>query len=629
MSVRRRLALVFVLALAGFSVLFFVDRVGQGIVRRVEALAGLARDGSLEILHMRRHEKNFLLRRDRQYVAVVGQRNAAARDILARIAAGSPESADRCVRAEELLAIYWNDFQELAATYVDLGLTDAPGRLKSFVEQHLALVDAVRQLGGKDTDIALLDLEAKENSYLLRMEQEAAAAVFEALPALEGHNSHSLTRGQGDTAPGVAAAIEVLDGAVRRHAGTPAARDAALALVDEARRSFGSIVAGFAQRKALEVRLVGTVRSLEGEFTRLEERLRQAGERVAARLGAGQLIVELGTILAVALLILGIARSIARPLKSIQRYSEQVAAGDLDARAEGEMRGEFALLHQDITRMVTTLRDMIRDLRAKEEEAQREAARAQEAMRRAEAASRMKTAFLSLVSHELRTPLTSVLGFLKVMRKRLPRRVLPFLEQAPPEVREDTAKLNGDLGFSIAAAEELAGLVARVIDLTEMESGEVRWDMGPLSLAEVVDEASTAAVATAREKGLEFAVDLPAGLPPVRGNRERLVRAVEALLCNAVKFTAQGRVEVRAERRDGEVALVVADTGLGIAPEMHGAIFQPFHQVEDNLTGKPKGLGLGLTLCKLVVDAHGGSVWMHSEPGRGSEFFLALPVLEG
>jgi signal transduction histidine kinase len=613
------LALVFALALAGFSVLFCVDRAGRGIVERAEGLVGMAREGSLEILHMRRHEKNFLLRRDRQYISVVGQRNAAARGILQSIMEGNPESAGQCSRAQELLAAYWTDFQELAATYTELGLTDAPGRLHAFVQQHLSLVEAVRQLGGKDTDIALLDLEAKENSYLLRVEQEAAAAVFEALPVLEGHHKHGLTRGQGDTAPAVSAAIANLEDAVRRHAGQPAARDAALSLIAEAQRIFAGIVAGFDRRKGLEVRLVGTVRALEAEFSGLGEGLRLKKERLTARLGAGQIIVELGTVLAAALLILGIARSIARPLKFIQRYSEQVAAGDLDARVEGEMRGEFALLHQDITRMVETLRDMIRDLRAKEEEAQREAARA-------EAASRMKSAFLSLVSHELRTPLTSVLGFLKVARRRLSRKLLPAQGQEPASNREDLSKLQGDLGLSIAAAEELAGLVARVIDLTEMESGEVRWDMAPVFLGEVVEEAAAAAAATARDKGLDFAVGMPLDLPPVRGNQERLVRAVEALLCNAVKFTEQGQVAVRAESRDGEVVLAVSDTGPGIPPEMRDAIFQPFHQIEDNLTGKPRGLGLGLALCKLVADAHGGRVWMHSEPGRGSTFFLALPV---
>ncbi|MEW5773039.1 MAG: HAMP domain-containing sensor histidine kinase [Thermodesulfobacteriota bacterium] len=627
MTVRCRLALLFVLTLAGFASLFAVEEAGRRIVDRAAGLAALAADAGVELLHMRRHEKNFLLRRDRQYIEVVGQHLAAARELLGRIAAGDESSSGQCARASGFLDAYWADFRELASAYIILGLTDQSGRLQAFVEQHLSLVEAVRRLGGKDQDVAVLDLEAKENSYLLQVEQEVAAAVLDALPALKGHSKHTLVRGQGDTAQGVAAALARLEQSVLQHPDRSGARELALALIAEASRSFAGIVGEFGRRKDLEVRLVGTVRDLEAVVAEIRDQHRFRAERITARVRALQLALQVGTVLAVALMALGIARSITRPLKSLQRYSGQVAAGDLDARAEGRFRGEFALLHQDITRMVETLRSMIQDLRAKEEEAHGEALRASAAMRQAEAASRMKSSFLSLVSHELRTPLTSVLGFLKMARKRLLRKILPA--QDPSGIQEELGKLQGDLGISIAAAEDLVGMVEQVIDLTEMESGAVELDMGPVSLAEAAEAVGPALAQRAREKGLDYVQDIPADLPRVRGSREWLGRALEALLCNAVKFTGQGRVEFRAENRGGEVVASVADTGPGIPPEMQAELFQPFRQRVDNLTDKPKGLGLGLAICKYVVDVHGGRVWVESEPGRGSAFFIALPALPG
>lgn len=627
MSVRGRLVLLLVLALAGFATLFAVEEIGGGVVRRTEQLAGMVGDIRFEVLQMRRHEKNFLLRRDRQYIQVVGGRQAEARRVLEGINGLDEHNREQCALAIGLLEAYWKGFQALANTYVALGLTDARGMLHAFIEQHLALVDAVRRLGGRDEDIGLLDLEAKENYYLLAEEQEAAAAVFEALPALEGHNKHTLTRGPGDAAKGVLAAIGSLRAAVQARPGRPQEREAALARIDEVQRAFAEITAVVGRRMVLEVELVTTIRKLESVIAGIHAHYLEERARVSARVRVVQLAVELATVLAVTLLILWIARSIARPLKSIQRYSNQVAAGDLEARAEGGFSAEFAQLHQDITRMVEKLRDMIQDLRAKEEEAHREAERANAAMRRAEAASRMKSAFLSLVSHELKTPLTSVLGYLKLAQKRLRTKVLPGLAEA--EGREDLGRLQTDLAVSAAEGGRLAALVDKVIDLTELESGEAPWDMAPVSLAEVVEEAADAFRGEAADKGLDLSVGLAGDLPQVSGARERLAQAVDILVCNAVKFTQQGKVSLRVEHAGNEVVVSVADTGPGIPAERQDELFLPFRQIGDPLTGKPAGLGLDLATCKLIVEAHRGRVWVASVPGQGSTFCIALPALAG
>jgi CheY-like chemotaxis protein len=115
-------------------------------------------------------------------------------------------------------------------------------------------------------------------------------------------------------------------------------------------------------------------------------------------------------------------------------------------------------------------------------------------------------------------------------------------------------------------------------------------------------------------------------LPAVTGDRDRLIQVVINLISNAVKFTDQGTITCRAERRGGEIVVSVSDTGVGIAPGDQPKVFERFKQVGDTLTDKPKGTGLGLPICKEIVEHHGGEIWVRSEIGRGSTFSFSLPV---
>ena len=115
-------------------------------------------------------------------------------------------------------------------------------------------------------------------------------------------------------------------------------------------------------------------------------------------------------------------------------------------------------------------------------------------------------------------------------------------------------------------------------------------------------------------------------LPPVVADPDRILQVLINLISNAVKFTDQGLVTCRASATHDELVVCMQDQGIGIAPEDHVLVFEKFRQVGDTLTHKPKGTGLGLPICKEIIEHHGGRMWLESAPGTGSSFFFSLPL---
>ncbi|MEW5992163.1 MAG: GAF domain-containing sensor histidine kinase [Chloroflexota bacterium] len=250
----------------------------------------------------------------------------------------------------------------------------------------------------------------------------------------------------------------------------------------------------------------------------------------------------------------------------------------------------------------------------------------------AEAASATKSQFLSNVSHELRTPLTSVIGFAKLVRKRLAEVVLPVVPAAAvatdPKLERAIRQVDDNLGIMIAEGERLSALINDVLDLAKIEAGRLEWRDGPVQVGEVVERATAATAALFEQTGLGLVVDIADGLPPTRGDRDRLIQVVINLLSNAVKFTPVGSVTVTARRAGEGIEVAVADTGIGIAPEDHDRVWEQFSQAGDTLTDKPRGTGLGLPISRQIVEHHGGRMWLESTHGVGSVFRFSLPVLD-
>lgn len=220
--------------------------------------------------------------------------------------------------------------------------------------------------------------------------------------------------------------------------------------------------------------------------------------------------------------------------------------------------------------------------------------------------------FIANVSHELRTPLASIKSVIETLQDGA---------MADPAVAQD---------FLARADEEvdrLVQIVEELLELSRIESGQAPLARKPVEVTGVLGRAVERLRARAEKLGVGLTLDVERILPPVTGDEERLERAVLNLVHNAIKFTpAGGSVIVSAARLDGEIAIHVADTGVGIAPEDLPRIFERFYKADLARAHGGAGTGLGLAVVKHTIEAHGGRVSAKSSPGEGSTFTITLPV---
>ncbi|BDI18911.1 hypothetical protein ANSO36C_47130 [Nostoc cf. commune SO-36] len=239
---------------------------------------------------------------------------------------------------------------------------------------------------------------------------------------------------------------------------------------------------------------------------------------------------------------------------------------------------------------------------------------------------KMKTDFISTVSHELRTPLTSVLGFASIIQEKLETDVFPILPTEDRKLQKIIKRVGDNLNIIVSEAERLTSLINDVLDIAKMEAGKVEWQMQPIDPGELLDWATNSTAALFETNGLQLVCEIEPGVSQIVGDRNRLLQVLINLISNAVKFTESGCVTCRVKQGNDGVCISVIDTGIGIALEDQPKVFEKFRQVGDTLTDKPKGTGLGLPICKQIVDHHGGKIWVESEPGNGSVFSFIIPT---
>lgn len=237
------------------------------------------------------------------------------------------------------------------------------------------------------------------------------------------------------------------------------------------------------------------------------------------------------------------------------------------------------------------------------------------ATRAAEAANEAKTFFLANISHELRTPLTSLLA------------AREMLEDTGPSPQQ--AKL---LDTMERAGIRLRALIESLLDLARIEAGDVGMDPAPFDLRASVAKVVTAAGGAAQARGLALRSEVDTRLPAlVVADSCRLQQVLRSLVDNAIRFTEEGAVTLTVSPDDldtGSRGLVfaVTDTGQGIHPEHHAAVFEPFTQIDPTMTRRHEGSGLGLAICKRLVTGMGGEIRVRSAPGQGSTFSFRLPL---
>src|SRR6202011_2155293 len=170
------------------------------------------------------------------------------------------------------------------------------------------------------------------------------------------------------------------------------------------------------------------------------------------------------------------------------------------------------------------------------------------------------------------------------------------------------------------------GLINDVLDLSKIEAGQLTLALADYSLKDVVHSVFAAVESLANEKKLALRVEMPNNLPVGRGDERRLTQVLLNLVGNAIKFTDQGEVAIKASAANGSYTLSGHDTGPGIAESDRTKIFEEFQQADSSATKKKGGTGLGLSISKRIIELHGGKIWVESEIGKGATFSITLPV---
>ena len=244
---------------------------------------------------------------------------------------------------------------------------------------------------------------------------------------------------------------------------------------------------------------------------------------------------------------------------------------------------------------------------------------ATEGRRLAEEANELKSRFLSTVSHELRTPLNLIVGLSGILLQESDESEAPL----PEPYRRDVEHI-------YAHAQHLGGLIGDVLDLASSDAGQLRLANEFVDLGQALSLVAETGRRLAYEHRLDWQADLPASGPWVWGDPTRLRQVVLNLVNNAIKFTAQGHVRLVVKVDPDSVTVAVHDTGLGIPPEEQDAVFDEFRRSERSLARGYGGLGLGLAICKRLVDMHGGTIGVRSsgQEGAGSTFYFMLPTVQ-
>jgi len=224
----------------------------------------------------------------------------------------------------------------------------------------------------------------------------------------------------------------------------------------------------------------------------------------------------------------------------------------------------------------------------------------------------LKTEFTQNISHELRTPLTFIKGYVELLRD--------------DSLGDLSAKAREALDIVANKTDALIELVNSILSLQQVEASKLRVSM--VRMDELARQAVRGAQATAQKVKVELCEEIAAHLPPIAGDAERLMQVLDNLLSNAIKFSPHGgKVCVRVRELDGNVQVDVQDSGIGIAREKLPLVFERFYQVDGSATRRFGGTGLGLAIVKRIVELHNGRVWAESDPGKGSTFSFAIPIV--
>lgn len=280
--------------------------------------------------------------------------------------------------------------------------------------------------------------------------------------------------------------------------------------------------------------------------------------------------------------------------------------------------------NDELANISVTVNKMLDSLEQSQMELQERTLKLEKANNELRKLDELKSSFISTVSHELRTPLTSIVGFSKIIKKKLKKIFSGALTGEQLEKSKEQIYVNLDI-ISMEG-ERLTSIINNILDMARLKSGNMEFKKEPCSVYAIIDNISSSISPLFQDREIEFIKDIQEDLPESMMDKYTIIQVLINLISNAIKFTDKGSIICRVKRNNSEIIFSIIDTGIGIEREHHESIFDEFKQVVNGLTNKPGGTGLGLAICKKIVEQSGGRIWVESEPGKGSNFSFTIPV---
>jgi len=296
-------------------------------------------------------------------------------------------------------------------------------------------------------------------------------------------------------------------------------------------------------------------------------------------------------VLCIAILFFHSLRTFLTPLKELTHATDVMEKGNLHVRTEIHTNDEFGILGQRFNKMVQSLSRMDKEHQELD---------------------KAKTEFLSITSHELQSPLTPMKAQLQMLLEGYFGRL--------------TEKQRKSLDIILRNTERLDRIILDFLEVSRIEAARLKFHFVRTNLSPHIQRLVQEMCGFHGEKKIHIVAEIGT-LPTIEVDPDRVMQVLRNLINNAIKFSPdKGKIVVRAERKGSHLLFSVRDVGIGIKPEQQKTIFEPFFQVEHTLSRKYSGTGLGLTICKGIVESQNGRIWVESSPGRGSTFFFTVPL---
>src|SRR3989344_6081750 len=291
------------------------------------------------------------------------------------------------------------------------------------------------------------------------------------------------------------------------------------------------------------------------------------------------------------LIIWVVDRTILNPIETVIQGARKISMGNLSHTIEVKTKDEVEDLAFAVNQMAQTLRKNIEDLKELD---------------------KLKDEFVFLASHNLRTPLTVIKGYIEIIQqdKTLGEDILSQIKKISTSTKE------------------LEEITETLLSLVSLEKGEEKFEKVAVDIGDMIKRICEGLNKKMTEKRVTFTFELPTEpLPRIKIDKNRIVQAFTGLIDNAIKFNKEGgQVVIKIEKKTKEVLVSIQDTGIGISKEEVSNIFKKFNRATDVLTYNYVGIGLGLYLTKLIIEAHRGKIWFESEVGKGTTFYVSFPV---